>query len=177
MRPITDTGWLDLHKWGVRGFNRGGRANWDGFCFGRKGQWTDCPDWDAEPECGHGFHLMTPDDRGFGFCGAQIELVEWRGEYVGLGGKAKVSSLRRMDCSEALLVEALRRCAVAVIDGDAAVSDGTAVVLTGSPKITMSEGVLYTFGTSAPVVTQSGGEVCKCGDSAPRITWIKEKDE
>ena len=40
MRQLTAITWLDAHKWGVRGFNRGGRANWDGFRFGRKGKWA-----------------------------------------------------------------------------------------------------------------------------------------
>ena len=136
MKKITDIRWLNTHKWGVRGFAGGNRAEYNGFRFPRKGVWIEAPDWNPEPKCGGGFHLMMPEANGFGFRGGNIELVEYRGPFINLGNKAKVRELRRIPCSPAVLDEALRRCNIRVMrKGEADHGKGMGVVFGGTVRL------------------------------------------
>ncbi len=153
MKRITSIKWLDTHTWGIRGFNPGGKANYNGYQFPRLGTWAEAPDWNDKPQCGGGFHGMTPQFNGHGFYGSQLALIEYKGECVSLDGdKCKWRRIRRVPCSRRVLAEALRRCRVRVVerDGEPPVTKGLAVVF-GS-TVTVEGGRCYAYSGSTVTV-------------------------
>ena len=165
---IKNKTWLDTHTWGVRAFAPGMKAAYNGFQFKRG--WNTCPDWDDEPECGGGFHLMTPANHGFGFSGPIARLVEYAGRSVPLGNKIKVEKLRYVSCTARVLEIAMTRCGIRVPQDGDEITSGWAIILRGRPRITQSGGELRTYGHSQPRITQSGGDLYTYGHSQPRIT-------
>jgi hypothetical protein len=55
-------------------------------------------------------------------------------------------------------------------DGSFDIRSGVWLVPEGSPTITQSGGMVYTFGSSTPTITQSGGVVYTFDSSTPKIT-------
>ena len=180
MDKITETAWLDTHRWGVRGFNEGGRSQYNGFQFSPPGDWITAPDWNATPQCGGGFHCLAPHATGGGFFGSQIELVEIDGaEVVVDGNKLKVEKMRRVEHSRAVLTDALRRCGIQILETGydyhvtgMAVTHGNSAPLAVTIK---GGGWLDTYDNSAPgtVTIERGGSLYTYGNSAPGTVTIK----
>ncbi len=79
---------FDSGNWMIRTSDNG--KSYQGFQWQPVGKWTEAPDWNPEPECGHGLHGQTRQFHGyFQISGERLELCP-TSELIGIGDdKAK----------------------------------------------------------------------------------------
>ena len=118
VKPKINKKWLDSHEWMLRSSNNG--VSYEGYRWKRKGAWNTAPDWDAAPECGHGYHGNASEAHGYGYDYGRIELHETRGQRVIIDGdKIKVRESRAVAYGAEIPREAFERCGMCMAhDGD-----------------------------------------------------------
>ena len=101
--------WLETHDWMLRSSDNGVSHN--GFKWPAVGKWVTCPDWDPKPECGHGFHGLTPEHNRAGLFYGRVELCETRGERVVIDDdKIKVPEARIVAIGKDIPIAVLESC-------------------------------------------------------------------
>ena len=154
-----DAEWLDTHKWMIRSSNNG--ISYHGFKWNGIGEWTECPDWEPTPQCGHGLHGETPEYNGSGMLYGRAELHEYAGDIVGLDDKCKVTRARIVATNNDIPREAFERCGYKIATDGQHIEchDGDRwLVLSGTVTLTIDGGSCrFWDGTSCDENNQSGG--------------------
>jgi len=100
-------------NWIIRADNNG-RSHDGAFAWAKPGEWTEAPDWDPAPECGHGLHGQDREHGGYSR-GTRLVFCDTEGEHVALYDKVKVRRARILlvdELPEGLTAEVLNlhRC-------------------------------------------------------------------
>ena len=161
--------WLDTHSWMLRSSNNG--KSYGDFKWPKIGEWIECPDWNNESKCGHGFHGITPEYNGFGFIYSRLELVEYAGEVVAIdNNKVKVRKARIVAINNNIPEIAFERCGYKVAhDGDTISPQygKNWLILKGNVTVTSQTGGACSFhdDSRGTITSQSGGYCNFLGNS------------
>ncbi len=156
---------LKSGAWIVRADNDG--VSYNGFKWAPLGEWTEAPDWDSTPECGHGLHGQDMDHGGH-IDGHRLTFCETRGKHIAIGvDKVKVRRARILMINE--LPSGLKKV------NDSLNLSGTGITSLGSLKsVGVSLDLSGTGITSLPEGLSVGGYLDLSGTG---ITSLPEKYE
>ena len=157
-----DVKWLDTHKWGIRSSNDG--VSYGSFAWAPLGEWTEPFVWDPFPACGGGLHVETPKYHGFRMLYSRPELIEYKGDCVGLTDKAKGGRARIVAVGTDVPDAAFERCGYRVAH------DGMIISPLPHERWTVLAGVVS-------INHQSGGECRAYGDATLNVNASQHDGE